>query len=126
MVGRFAVGGEMIVPRAVGAVLSLLELILGQGVIRGVLAIPRNPTACSSSQPGVGPGYYVGHVGRSVAPVSSMLPCQFSSLIIFIHQSQKSLSHVGSDESLADCLGLADMSELVDAELGPPFLRVSL
>jgi hypothetical protein len=124
MVGRFAVGGEMIVPRAVGAALSLLELVLGQGVICGVFTIPRNPAACSSSQPGVGPGYYVGHIGRDVAPVVSVSPCQFSSLVIFLHQSQKSFSRIGPDEPLTYRFGSADVGELVDAELGPPLLCV--
>jgi hypothetical protein len=82
---RFAVSGEVIVPRAIGAAFALLELFSGQCVVSGVLAVPRDPTARSSSQSGIGPGRYVGAVGHRAAPVSSVSPCQFPLLVIFIH-----------------------------------------
>jgi hypothetical protein len=85
MVRRFAMSGEVVIPRAVGAASALLEFLLCQCVVGGVLAVPGDPTAGSSSQPGIGPGRSVGVVWRDTAPVSSVSPCQFSSLVIFIH-----------------------------------------
>ena len=123
VVGRFAMSGEVVVPRAVGAALALLEFVPGQGVVGGVFAIPGYPAAGASSQSGVGPGRPA--VGRDVLPVSSVSPCQFPPLVIFIHQLQKSSPCVGSDESLAYRLSPADVGELVDPELSPPLLRVS-
>jgi hypothetical protein len=126
MMGCFALSGEVVVPRAVRAALSLLEFLRGQCVVCGVLAVPRDSAACPSSQPGIGPGYYVGLVWHGIAPVLSVSPCQFPSFFIFFHQPQKSFSCVGSDEPLADHLGSADVGELMDAELGPPLLCVGL
>jgi hypothetical protein len=49
VVGRLALGGEVIVPWAVRATLALFELLLGQGVVGGILAVPRDSAARSSS-----------------------------------------------------------------------------
>jgi hypothetical protein len=49
MVGRFALGGEVVVPRAIRAALALLEFLLGQGVVCGVLAVPGDSAARPSS-----------------------------------------------------------------------------
>jgi hypothetical protein len=87
VMGSLAVSGEVVVPRAIGAMLSLLEFVLGQCVVRGVLAVPRDSAVCSSSQSGVGSGYHVGVVWRGVAPILSMSPCQFASFFILFHQS---------------------------------------
>jgi hypothetical protein len=49
MVGRFALGGEMVVPRAIRAALALFEFLLGQGFICGVLAVPGDSATRPSS-----------------------------------------------------------------------------
>jgi hypothetical protein len=49
MVGRLAMGGEMIVPRAVRATFAFFKLLLGQGIVGSVLAVPRDSAARSSS-----------------------------------------------------------------------------
>jgi hypothetical protein len=51
-------------------------------------------------------------------------PCQFASLIILLYLSKESVSCVSSDEPLTDRFGSANVSELVDAELGSSLLRV--
>ena len=67
MMGRLAMGGEVIVPRAVGATFALFKLLLGQGIVGGILAVPRDSTARSSSQSRVGPRHNVGVVRGGVA-----------------------------------------------------------
>jgi hypothetical protein len=49
MVGRFALGGEVVIPQAVRAALVLFEFLLGQGVVRGVLAVPGDSATRPSS-----------------------------------------------------------------------------
>jgi hypothetical protein len=49
MMGALAMGGQMVVPGTVGATFAFFELLLGQGVVCGVLAVPRDSTTCSSS-----------------------------------------------------------------------------
>jgi hypothetical protein len=49
MMGVLAMGGQMVVPRAVGAALTFFEFFLGQGVVCGVLAIPGDSTTRPSS-----------------------------------------------------------------------------
>jgi hypothetical protein len=49
MMGRLALGGEVIIPWAVRAAFVLFELFLGQGVVSGILAVPRDSAARSSS-----------------------------------------------------------------------------
>ena len=49
VMGCFAVGGKVVVPRAIRAALALFELFSGQGVVGGVLAVPRDSAAHSSS-----------------------------------------------------------------------------
>jgi hypothetical protein len=126
VVGRFTVGGKVVVPRAIRAMLTLFEFLLGQGVVGGILAIPRDSAARSSSQPRVGSRYDVGVVRRSAVLDAPVSPCQFASLIVLIHQSQESFSCVGPDKSLADRFGSSDVGELVDPKLSPPPLCVGL
>jgi hypothetical protein len=85
VMGCLAMSGEVIVPRTVRATFALFELLLGQGIIGGILAVPRNSTARSSSQPRIGSCHNVGVVRGDVALDASVSPCQFASLIIFIH-----------------------------------------
>jgi hypothetical protein len=119
-------GGKVVVPRAIRAAFALFEFLLGQGVVGGILAIPRDSAACSSSQPGVGSRYDVGVVRRGAALDALVSPCQFTSLIVFIHQSQELFSRVGPDEPLTDRFGSSDVGELVDSELSPPPLHIGL
>ena len=124
MMGHLALGGEVIVPWAVRAAFALFKLFLGQGVVSGILAVPRDPAACSSSQPRVGSCYDVGVVRRGTASDASVSPCQFTSLIILIYQFQEPLSHIGPDEPLTNRFSSAYVSKLVYAKLGSPLLRV--
>jgi hypothetical protein len=85
MMGRLAVSGEVVIPQAVGAVFALLKLLSGQCVVGGVLTVPGDSAARSSSQSGIGPSRDVGAVRHRTAPVSSVSPCQFPSLVILVH-----------------------------------------
>jgi hypothetical protein len=58
--------------------------------------------------------------------VSSVSPCQFSSLAIFIYQLQEAFLGVCSYEALSYCFGAPDVSQLVHPEFGLPFLSVGL
>jgi hypothetical protein len=122
MVRGLTMGGQMVIPRAVGAVLALFELFLGQGIVCGILAVPRDPAACPSSQSGVRSCHYVGLVGRGVVPGASVLPCQFTSLFVLLHELKELVSHVSPNEPLPDSFGSAYIGQLVQAELGPSLL----
>jgi hypothetical protein len=49
VVGRFAMGGKVVVPRAIRAAFALFEFLLSQSVVGGVLAVPGNSAARPSS-----------------------------------------------------------------------------
>jgi hypothetical protein len=85
VMGCLAVCGKMVVPGAVGAMLSLLKLFLGQGIVGGILAVPGDRTMRSTPQSWIGPCDYVGLVRHSVASTPVVLPCQFTSLFILVH-----------------------------------------
>jgi hypothetical protein len=85
MMRRLTMGGKVVIPRAVGAAFALLEFFSCQCVVGGVLAVPGDPTTGPPLNLESGLVYSVGVVGRGATPVLSVLPCQFSSLVIFIH-----------------------------------------
>ena len=49
-VGGLAVSGDVVVPGAIGATAAFFVLVLRQGVVLRVLAVPRNGTSRSTSQ----------------------------------------------------------------------------
>jgi hypothetical protein len=49
MMGCLTLGGEVVVPRAVRTVLTLFEFFLGQGIVRGILAVPGDSATRPSS-----------------------------------------------------------------------------
>jgi hypothetical protein len=122
VMGVLTMGGQMVVLRAIGAALALFELLLGQGVICGVLAVPGDSTTRPSSESGIGSCHYVGVVGRGVVPGASVLPCQFTSLFVLLHELKELVSHVSPNEPLPDSFGSAYIGQLVQAELGPSLL----
>jgi hypothetical protein len=105
MMGRLAVGGEMIEPWAVGAATVFLILILHQSVIPCVVAHPRDGTSCSSSQT-----YSPMLVVRALlSAMSSVLPCQFPSLAILVYQLQEAFPGICSYKVLAYRFGAPDV-----------------
>jgi hypothetical protein len=61
-----------------------------------------------------------------LSAVSSVSPCQFPSLAIFIDQLQEAFSGVCLYKALSYCFGAPDVRQLVHPELGSPFLSVGL
>jgi hypothetical protein len=100
------VGGNVIVPGAVGAVAVLFIFVLCQGVVLRILAIPGDGTLHSSSQT-QSPGLVVWGFSSAIGSVS---PCQFSSLIVLIHQLQEVFSGICPNKTLSDRLGAPDVS----------------
>jgi hypothetical protein len=106
VMGCFAVSGDVVEPGAIRTAAAFFILILHQGVVLRVLAIPGDGTSRSTSQ-AQGPVFAV----RVLSPtVGSVLPCQFSSLAILIHQLQKTFSGVGSYETLSYRFGASYVS----------------
>jgi hypothetical protein len=58
--------------------------------------------------------------------MSSVSPCQFPSLAIFVDQLQEVFSGVRSDEALSHRFGASDVRQLIHPELGSPLLHVGL
>jgi hypothetical protein len=82
VMGRFAMGGDMIEPGAVGTVTAFLVLVLHQFVVLRILAVPQNGATGPSPQMD-SPVFVV----RGFLPaMSSVSPCQFPPFAIFIDQ----------------------------------------
>jgi hypothetical protein len=122
VVGRFAVSGDMVEPGAVGTVTAFLVLVLRQFVVLRILAVPQNGATGPSPQT-ESPMFVV----RGFLPaMSSVLPCQFPSLAIFVDQLQEVFSGVCSDEALSHRFGASNVRQLIHPELGLPLLCVGL
>jgi hypothetical protein len=114
--------GEVVEPRAIGTAAAFLIFVLGKGVVLRIFAGPRDGTSCSSSQ---AQGSVL-VVGACLSVMGLVLPCQFSSLTILIHQLQESFPGVCSYQTLAYSFGAPDVHELVHAEFCPPLLGIGL
>jgi hypothetical protein len=122
VVGCFAMGGDVIEPGAIRTAAVFFVLILCQGIVLCVLAIPRDGTSCPTPQ--VQSPVFV--VGVLLSAVGSVSPCQFPSLAILIHQLQKVFPGICSYETLLYRFGVPDVRQLVHPELGSPLLSVGL
>jgi hypothetical protein len=112
----------MVEPGAVGTATAFLVLVLHQFVVLCVLTVPQNGATGPSPQT-ESPMLVV----RGFLPMmSSVSPCQFPSLAIFVDQLQEAFSGVCSDEALSHRFGVSDVRQLIHPELGSPLLCIGL
>ena len=113
-------GGDVVEPGAVGTAAAFFVLVLRQGIVLRILAVPGNGARAPPLRRKVPVSWY----GALPPAVGSVSPCQFPSLAILVHQLQEAFSGVRPNEALSDRLGASDVGQLVHPELCPSLLGV--